>query len=451
MSNVIPLPTARGTTTPLDLFLRIGEAHYGQIAALYSEGRIPVRRAIFDASKLRHQLDFAKTLRDDGVELTLDSKAAELAALSRYQGRPSGAPWADGTLHLPDQFDEARCRLFAGAIAREAIEKQFDRVFAPTHFLKEGVLDPWFRIDIQLCQLLREELDRYGGMNIAIDYVIIIEQSKLRDEAVRAALLHQLAPLPFENVIFRASHFGSDATATGVRAFINVLDRFHNFGHPVIVDHVGGLVGRALLAFGVASGIAHGLDEHLRFDATPWGKAQDKPDEDEGRKGGAAKRVSVPLLDKTLTVPELNALAKAKGGHALMVCPDRNCCRGLADMIGNARRLSITQEARAMETLNRIPDLMRANHFLEKEVAEADRFARQVKELKPVAIELKPLPGKTVEQAAESLTKRLAAHAQRNEKIRSSLEDLLSVRGLDAPRVPAAYLSDRVISKPRGF
>ena len=252
MSNVIPLPTARGASTAIDLFLRIGEAHYGQIATLYAEGRIPVRRAIFDASKLKHQLDFAKTLRGDGVELILDTKAAELAAPSRYQGRPAGASWSTGMLHLPGQFDEERCREFASAIAREAVERQFDRVLSPTHYLKEGVLDPWFRIDIRLCQLLREALDRCDGEHVAIDYVIIIDRSKLADEAVRAALLHQLAPLPFENVVVRASHFGADASAAALRGFINTLDRFHNFGHPVIVDHVGGLVGRALLAFGVA-------------------------------------------------------------------------------------------------------------------------------------------------------------------------------------------------------
>lgn len=449
MSNIIPLPTARGANTALDLFLRTGEAHYGQIASLYAEGRVPIRRVIFDASKLKHQLDFVKTLRDDGVELILDTKAAELAAVSRYQGHPSGAPWADGTLHLPDHFDDARCQAFAESIAREAVEKQFDRVFAPTHYLKRGVLDPWFRIDMKLCQVLRNKLDNYGGAHIAIDYVVIIEQANLRDEAVRAALLHQIAPLPFENVVLRASHFGADASAPGLCAFINLLDRFQDLGRPVIVDHVGGLVGRALLAFGVASGIAHGLDEHLRFDATPWDRAQDKSEDDEGKRGGAAKRVSVPLLDKSLTVPELNALAKAKGGHALIVCPDRNCCRSLADMIGNAKRHSITQESRAMEALNRVPDLMRASHFLEADLTQTDRFARQVKDLKPVASELKLRPGQTPEEAAENLVKRMGAHAYRNEKVRSSLEKLHSVRGLDARRMPAARLSERVAFRSR--
>jgi len=444
MSNIIPLPTAKGAATPLDLFLRVGEAHYGQIADLYAEGRVPLRRAIFDASRLRHQLDFVRTLRENEVELTLDPKAAELAALTRFEGRASGAPWSDGTLHLPNQFDEARCRRLTGEIAREAVEKQFDRVFSPTHFLKEGVLDPWFRIDMRLCQLLRESLDREDGAHIAIDYVVIIEQLKLRDEAIRAALLSQLAPLPFENVVFRISHFGSDATATGIRTLIALLERFHNFGHPVVIDHVGGLVGRALLAFGVAGGIAHGLDEHLRFDASPWNRPVREPEpEEEGRQGGAVKRVSVPLFDRTFTVPELTSLARAKNGR-LVVCQDPNCCRGLADMISNSKRHSITQEARAMEALNKIPDLMRTQHFLDVELAEVDRFGRQVKDLKPIVSELTPRKGQTAVQAAESLVRRLTKHAQRNEKMRSSLENLHSVRGLDLPRATAAHLSPRV-------
>lgn len=449
MSNIILLPTAKGATTPLDLFLRVGETHYGQIASLYAEGRVPLQRAIFDASRLRHQLDFLKTLRDNGVELTLDPKTAELAALTRFEGRASGAPWSDGTLHLANQFDEVRCRKLAGEIAREAVEKQFDRVFSPTHFLKEGVLDQWFRIDMRLCQLLRDALDQEGGAHIAVDYVVIIEQLKLRDEAVRAALISQLAPLPFENIIFRISHFGSDATAMGIRTLITLLERFHNFGHPVVIDHVGGLVGRALLAFGVAGGISHGLDEHLRFDATPWNRPVREPESDEeGRQGGAAKRVSIPLFDRTFTVPELTALARAKNGR-LVVCQDPNCCRSLGDMIANSKRHSITQEARAMEALNKTPDLMRTQHFLDVELAEVDRFGRQVKELKPLASELKPRKGQTAEQAAKNLVRRLTEQAQRNEKMRSSLENLHSVRGLDFPRAPAALLSPRVRASDR--
>ena len=75
------------------------------------------------------------------MERILDTKAAELAAPGKFEGRAKEAPWADGkTLHLPDQFDDARCRAFAAAIAREAVERDFDRVLAPTHFLRQNLL-----------------------------------------------------------------------------------------------------------------------------------------------------------------------------------------------------------------------------------------------------------------------------------------------------------------------
>jgi hypothetical protein len=62
---------------------------------------------------------------------------------------------------------------------------------------------------------------------------------------------------------------------------------------------------------------------------------------------------------------------------------------------------------------------------------------------------LKPRKGQTAEQAAENLVRRLIEHAQRNEKMRSSLENLHSVRGLDLPRAPAAHLSPRVRASDR--
>lgn len=443
MANVIPLQTARSASTPAELFLRVGDTHYGQVASLYSEGGLPIRRAIFDASKLKHQIDFIKTLRDDKVELTLDTKLAELAALTRYQGNPSGAPWANGTLHLPEMFVDARCQGLAEHIAQVAVELGFDRVLSPSHLLRGGLLDPWLAIDKKLCMELRKALDQAGGGHIAIDYSLMMEERPLRDEAVRSALLHQLDSLPFENLVLRASHFGADAEAPKVRAFINMLERLMTGGRPVIIDHVGGLVGRALLAFGVASGIAHGLDEHLRFDGTPWSRLpKDNEKDDEGR-GGAAKRISIPLLDRSLTVPELTALVNAKGGQRL-VCSDRNCCRSLSDMINHSKRHSIFQETKALAALGIVPDLMRTEHFLNKEMAESDRFARQIKELKPVAADLKPRRGQSPEQAAESLSVRLSKQSLRNEKMRASLEDLHSVRGLGAPRIGRAHLADRV-------
>jgi hypothetical protein len=84
---------------------------------------------------------------------------------------------------------------------------------------------------------------------------------------------------------------------------------------------------------------------------------------------------------------------------------------------------------------------MRTHHLLDVELAAVDRLGRQVKDLKPIVSELKPRRGQTAEQAAENLVRRLTEHAQRNEKMGSSLENLHSVQGLDLPRASAAHLS----------
>ena len=102
-----------------------------------------------------------------------------------------------------------------------------------------------------------------------------------------------------------------------------------------------------------------------------------------------------------------------------------------------------------MNALEATPDLMRANHFLDKEVAALDRASRQIKELKPVVGELKPMKNQTLEEAAKSLVKRLANHAVRNEKVRATLENIHQLRGRDAPRAAPAHLASRITSVPR--
>lgn len=446
MANVVPLPNARGASSPIGLFLRVGELSYRQAEILHHEGRLPINHAIFDASKFKHQKGFAKTLREAGTEIILDTKAAELAAPAKYSGNAAGTPWSDEKLHQLGDFEGARAKALAARIARFAVEEGFDRVISPAHYLKSGVTDPWFRLDLSMCETLRVALDKEGGEKIAIDYPVIIDHMMLRDESQRGALVSLLSGLPYQNTLIRASNFGDHASAPGLKEYINSLDRLHNLGKPIIADHVGKLVGRAILAFGVASCIAHGLDEHERFSASQWAKFPVKHDGDE-RKGGRAKRVSVFGLDKSLSIPELNALARARGGHGLIVCNDPSCCRmGLKDMVGNSKGHSITQEMRSLGALNAVPDFKRAEYFLANDMTNADRLARQVKELKPLESELKPREGQTAKEAGEKLMARLADHARRTEKMRSVLENHHAVRGVQAPRVPPVHIVERVQS-----
>jgi hypothetical protein len=102
MSKVLLPPRAWGAVTPDNRFLLVRAAHFGQVANRSIKGRSPIRHAIFDAFEFKSQLDFAKPLCGSGVALILGTKAAELAVLSRYQGRPpTGTPWPGCVRRLP--------------------------------------------------------------------------------------------------------------------------------------------------------------------------------------------------------------------------------------------------------------------------------------------------------------------------------------------------------------
>ena len=117
-------------------------------------------------------------------------------------------------------------------------------------------------------------------------------------------------------------------------------------------------------------------------------------------------------------------LAAARGGHGLVVCRDRDCClHGLDDMTENWRAHFLYQRFGRTRVLEQVPDHNRTRHFLETDLAYADRLARQVKNLKT---------------GDANLTKRLKEHSGRVEARRRVLENLYEARGDGAARAPAA-------------
>ena len=135
-------------------------------------------------------------------------------------------------------------------------------------------------------------------------------------------------------------------------------------------------------------------------------------------------RVLIPNLDKSLTIEELKMLAKARGGHRLVVCGDRDCClHGLEDMITNWRPHFLYQRFSRIRALEKVPNHNRTRHFLNIDMAQADRLARQVKELKT---------------GDEKMIGRLTEHSRLVEARRAVLENLQETRGDSAPRAPAA-------------
>lgn len=412
---------------PVAHYLRIGDTGHRLLADLHEEGRLPARRVVVDASRLRFQKELVESFRAAGAEIVLDAKAAELAEPAKYGGFASGAPWSasgNGQPLGPEHFERRAASDVIGRIARFAVEHRVNAVLAPGHFLREGDKNPWFAVDREACSALRSALDREGGGHIALDYALILPHTALNDPGVRGEIIAGLEDLPFDNLWVRASGFGSDGAPATARRFITALCGLHNCGKPIVADYLGGLVGLASIAYAAVCGLAHGIGERERFDARSWHKPRPTNLE---KVRGFTVRTAIRGLDKWLSVRDLELLAKSRGGTRLVVCGDRACCpHGLEDMLKNPRRHAACQRLAQIRDIERIPDLKRERHFLDGEMTDVDRSARQIKELKT---------------GEEAMTKRLVAHSRRLERLRATLEHLHETRGEDHPRSPAAIRS----------
>ena len=379
-------------------------------------------RVVIDASRYRYQKELVDAFRAFGVEVVLDTKAAELAAPSRFEGIVRHAPWAakDGPLG-PRHFQSAASANVIEHIARFAVEHEFTAVLAPSHFLSNSERHKWFELDQKSCEALRKAIDREGGRNIGIDYPLLIPHTLLFDEGVRGEIVAGLADLPFDNLWVRTSGFGADGAPLTTVRYIQTLRSLHNLGKPIIADHLGGLIGLATIAFGAACGIAHGIGERERFDARSWNRPRQS--RESPTRNGPTRRVLIAELDKSFTARELQFLVEAKGARRLVVCGDRSCCpHGLPDMLDNPKRHAINRRILQIDGLQKVPNGNREQHYMRTEVSKAVCLARQVKEL----------------QVGDEMKTRLAEHSRRMERLQKALEHLFEMRGRGVPRSPTA-------------
>ena len=338
-ANVIQLPPDSVLRTPIGHVIRTGDTFYRKLERLHAEDRLPAGAVIVDASRVRFQRQFVQALRDQRADISLDTKAAELSAIGKFRGRAKEAPWApveeDRPLK-PDDFKAgANIDLF-GKIARLAIEVGVTSVMAPTHFLRQGGEDAWLLIDRESVLALRDALDREGGNRIGIDYPLILPHTFLPDEGHRKHLMAAICDLPIDNLVLRLSGFGADAGPLTIRRTLIAIHKLHPLGYPILLDHIGGLVGVSTIAFGIASGIAHGIGERERFDGRDWHKPQKV--RETGTSFGSPIYLPVPGLDKSFRIADLEVIANAPGGHRLVVCNERECCpRGLISMQNDPR------------------------------------------------------------------------------------------------------------------
>ncbi|MBI4922360.1 MAG: hypothetical protein HY834_11470 [Devosia nanyangense] len=429
MAQILPFPVSQ-ESSPLALFVLIGSAHK-KLADLYAAGRLRAQRVVVDASRVGFQQEFLKTLRDDGIEVVLDTELAELSSPRKFSGHARHSPWVKPDWQRPFEaadFNEKGIRRLADKIAEFAVRNELAAVLSPTHFLGDRTNPGWFEIDRAMCLALRASLDRLGGSAITIDYPVILSNAELKDVAVRGAVSTALADLPIENIWIRTSGMDVGGGPLKTIRFLSSLERFHNVGRPIVADYLGGLTSLAALAFGTVSGVAHGVAEKERFDASDWHLPPEPRNDDEGF--GPVIRVEVPDLGKAPTKNELELLAGAPGGRRICSCPDRQCCpHGLEDMLRDPRSHAAFRATAAVAALENIPPSRREGYFLEKPLASTVRTARAVAKLRP-----------TEEDAArlgldgKNLIERYIAHSHHMDSLASALENYHERRSSDMPR-----------------
>ena len=160
---------------------------------------------------------------------------------------------------------------------------------------------------------------------------------------------------PSTTSFFACQDSASNAMPLAVKQTLTAIEALHRLGSPVILDHVGGLVGLSALAFGFASGIAHGVGERYQFNARDWHKLAKK--REKGASFGRPVYLPLPGLDKAFRARDLRAIASSTGGRRLVACPDRGCCpRGLSSMLENPRAHIARQQFAVINRLASVPD-----------------------------------------------------------------------------------------------
>lgn len=362
---------------PIAQFLRIGATGHRHLEHLLSAGKLPPERFVVSAASFEKQIDLVQTLQGMGREIVLDTNTAELSALGRYGGSMQNAPWAQIDRPLEqDDFVPGTNRSVIEPIARFAVKKGVDAIFAPTHFVMDA-RDPWFPVDSIACRALRNALDREGGREISIDYPLIVPSKLLRDPVARKIIIRGIADLPFDRLWLRVSGFGADATAVGIERYILAAYDFHELGKPIISDYIGGLAALAFAAFGGVNGFSHGAGSSERFNASDWNKPA-------GKSGGnGKKRIYIPGLDRQVYVSDLRGLFNSsRGARGLLGCPDKTCCKDIEVMLKDPEAHYLRQRDGQIKDLARAPSALRPSRLLEEHVTSAERAARKATKLR---------------------------------------------------------------------
>jgi hypothetical protein len=360
------LQPVRAVPDPLALWLRPGRVDHKGMLDMIASGDVACFGAVFDPVLSGIHAELREQVLRHRLDAVLDPKTQPAATPGGYTAALGALPWGVRRPHTLSDFEGISGRRLIAALKDFVLEKGFTQVIAPTRILTAGA-DPWLAVDIASTRRLREYLDRNGGGAIPIIYSLAVSYAVFRNREQRRLLVRGLRSVPVSELWLKVDGFGAAATPTGVRTYIEAGSDFHELDLPVLADHVGGVAGLSLMAFGAVAGIGHGVTLGERFDAAAWRR----PSSDGGF--GAHHRVYLPAIDVMLKPKEAEMLVGMSARtRSLFGCNDTRCCpRGVKDMVESPGRHFLYQRMRQISALGLIPEQLRPQRFLDQHVRSA--------------------------------------------------------------------------------
>jgi hypothetical protein len=365
MSDSVVLPfrpwPIKQSELRLGVYLRPGFHHIRDCEEILADRSSELTGIIFDASNADRQRAVWEAARARKIDLVFDPETQALAAPHAHRSKKERLKWAFERPHTCEDLAGDKGAKLIALVVEEALARRSTSILATSHFLSDGASDPWFQLDVTLCQKLRAELDRRGARSVDIYYSLALPMRELRKADTRRQIIRALRGLPFDELWLRVSDFGSGATGPALAAYVEAAREFQQLDVPVLADHVGGLVGLNLLAVGAVGGLAHGITVGERFDHRGWFRKSSG--------GGNGKRIYLEKLDLFLRSDEAIAFFGAKGAKARFVCADTLIApSGLRTMQDQPGKFFGLLRLKQVRDISRVPPSQRSAEFMEKVV-----------------------------------------------------------------------------------
>jgi hypothetical protein len=358
----------RPAPEPLALYLRPGRNDHRDVLNPIASGDVAYFGAVFDPCLLPRHAELKDQVLAHRLDAILDPKTQQSSLPIGHTDALGKLPWGiPDRPHQLSDFQDTKGRRLIAALGDFVLEHGFTQVLAPTHILA-AANDPWAVVDAEATRRLRNHLDRSNGAAIPIIYSLAIPYALFRDREQRQSLINLLRTVPAAALWLKIEGFGATSSPTAALTYIQAAAEFHELGIPVIADHVGGVIGLAVLAFGATSGIAHGVTLGERFDASSWRKPR--------KQGGGftpQRRVYIPGIDAMLKPKEARSLIEASSkARSMFGCTDTRCCsRGVKDMLENPGRHFLYQRMKEIGSLGQVPEQLRPQRFLDTHLRPA--------------------------------------------------------------------------------